>query len=129
MRHSPEVTDLDSPFWSTWRKVKPLVQKALARSNEYSIGDVLHYIATDAWQCWYTPKAVACGRIASYPNHKAYVIVLAAGDIADIVENEPMIAEFAREKGCKYVEIYGRRGWERALKGYKEQATVLRKVL
>lgn len=123
------VTDIDDAFWSVWREIKPQIQKALENANEYSIEDVLHWIATNEWKCWYSPHAVACGRIANYPNHRALVIVLAGGELEEIVRAEPQIVEFAKENGCKYVEIYGRKGWARALSGYEEQCTVLRKVL
>lgn len=124
-----QVTSLDEPFWAEWREMKPLIQKALDHADEYDMGDVLHWLHTGAWQGWYTPNAVACTRIATFPKHRTCVVVLAAGKLDEIVQAEPGIADFARENGCKYVEIFGRKGWKRSLEGYTEQFTVLRKVL
>lgn len=123
------VTYMDEEFWALWRRIKPLIQKALDRADEYTIGDVLHFLHTDRWQAWYTPNSVACTRIAEYPEHRTCVIVLAAGELEEVRAAEPQIVAYAQDMGCKYVEIFGRKGWERVLPGYSEQFTVLRKVL
>ena len=39
------------------------------------------------------------------------------------------IENWAREKGCKRVQIVGREGWERVLPGFKRKAVVLEKRL
>ncbi len=122
-----KVTSLEEPFWAQWRDMKPLIEKALEHADEYTLGDVLHWLHIGEWQGWYTANAVACTRIAQYPRHRACIVVLAAGDLDEIVSAEPQIVEFARENGCKYIEIFGRSGWRRALEGYSEQFTVLRK--
>ncbi len=123
------VTSLDEDFWVVWRKVKPLLEKALKRSDEYSMSDVLHFTHTGMWQMWHGDHCVGFTRIANYPQHKALIIVLAAGELEEIIDLEPHIAEWGRNEGCKYVEIYGRRGWSKALPGYDEQAAIFRKVL
>jgi len=123
------IASLDDPFWVVWRRVKPMVAKALGRADEYSLGDVLHYVNTGKWQLWQGDNSVAFTRIASYPEHSACIIVLSAGDLNEIKALEPGICTWAKRMGCKYVEIFGRRGWQKALPGYKEQHTVLRKGL
>ena len=123
------VTSLDDPFWAIWRNLRPLVQKALETADEYSIGDVLHFAYTGQWQVWHTDKSVAFTRIARYPEHTTCVLVLAAGDLEDIAEYEPRICAWAKKQDCKYMEIFGRRGWQKALDGYSEQYAVLRKGL
>ncbi len=127
---TPEnVISLDDEFWTVWRRVKPLLVKALERSNEYSVADVLHFAHTGDWQLWYGPNSVAFTRIANYPQHTVLIIILAAGELEEIMDLEPQVAEWGRDMGCKYVEIYGRRGWARALPGYEEQSVILRKAL
>lgn len=34
-----------------------------------------------------------------------------------------------KEKGCKYVQVFGRRGWGRVMPGFEEVGTILRKDL
>jgi len=123
------VTDMNEPFWAAWRKVKPLVEKALRQADEYSLGDVLHYANTGQWQLWHGDNSVGFTRIARYPEHQTCVLILAAGELEEIVDLEPHICAWAKKEGCKYMEIFGRRGWQRALGGYDEQYAVLRKEL
>ncbi len=123
------VTSLDEEFWTVWRKVRPLLDKALKRSDEYSLSDVLHFAHSGLWQMWHGDHCVAFTRIANYPQHTALIIILAAGELEEIIDLEPHVSDWGRQQGCKYVEIYGRRGWSRALPGFDEQATVFRKAL
>ena len=123
------ISSLDDPFWIVWRKVKPLVQKALEHSDEYSLGDVLHFAHSGMWQLWHGHQSVAFTRLVVYPQHKVCVFILAAGELSEITALEPQICQWAKEQGCKYVEIYGRRGWKRSLPAYDEQSVILRKAL
>ncbi len=34
-----------------------------------------------------------------------------------------------KEKGCKYVQVFGRRGWKKAMPDFEEVGTILRKEL
>ncbi len=123
------VTYLDDPFWTAWRSIKPLLEKALETADEYAIGDVLHFAHTGQWQTWYAEHSVVFTRIARYPEHTACIVVLAAGNLDEIKRYEPDLVKWATDQGCKYLEIYGRRGWRRAFDGYEEQAAILRKAL
>lgn len=39
------------------------------------------------------------------------------------------IEKYARDEGCKSIRIYGRKGWERVLTGYRPEHVVLEKAL
>jgi hypothetical protein len=39
------------------------------------------------------------------------------------------IEDYARDEGCEAMRIYGRKGWERVLDGYKVENVVMEKVL
>jgi hypothetical protein len=54
---------------------------------------------------------------------------LAGGDLEEIKEWMPMIERCARDLGCHRLTIAGRRGWLRALPGFREQATEITKDL
>ena len=45
-------------------------------------------------------------------------------EVKKIVEK---IERFAKNNKINYIDILGRMGWEKALKGYKKQAVLLRK--
>lgn len=39
------------------------------------------------------------------------------------------IEKYAKDEGCKCVRIYGRKGWERALSGYRVEHVILERQL
>jgi hypothetical protein len=39
------------------------------------------------------------------------------------------IEQYAREEGCSCVRIYGRKGWERVLQGYRVEHVILERQL
>ncbi len=123
------LANIDDPFWSVWRKVRPLVVKALERADEYGVEDVLRYVAEGRWQLWHGEDCVAFTKIDRYAKHTACVVILCGGDLGEIREIEPDLAKWAKQQGCKYLVIHGRRGWGRALDGYNEKSTTFRKAL
>lgn len=54
---------------------------------------------------------------------------LAGGDLEEIQAVLPTIEDWARAMGCTQAWIDGRRGWARALPGYQEMTTRVRKLL
>ncbi len=123
------ILALDDSFWSTWKKVRPLVVKALVQADEYAVEDVLRYVSEGRWTLWHSDNSVCFTRFAQYAQHKACIVVLCAGDIDEIRDLEPDMCKWARQHGCKYLEFFGRRGWGRALDGFKEHSTTFRKAL
>ena len=56
-------------------------------------------------------------------------IGLAGGELNSLKSLEKKIIKYAKEKKYKCVDILGRMGWEKSLKGYKKQAVLLRKEI
>ena len=75
-------------------------------------------------------SGVAVTQVRQLLRGRVLVVWVAVGDIREAFETG--IQEFERwgqSIGCRYVEIIGRHGWERALPGYKRRAVVLHKPL
>ncbi len=123
------IASLDDPFWAVWRKVRPLVVKALVRSDEYGVEDVLRYVSEGRWMLWHGDRCVAFTKVSRYAKHTACVVILCGGDLDEIQKLEPDMAKWAKQQGCKYLVIHGRRGGGRALDGYREKSTSYRKAL
>ena len=127
-----------------WGEIAPEIEKSLA----HGLGDITSYdlfieVLKGIAQCWVLEeedykenrmklKAVAMTRILTYTKYKEFVIVTTTGKgwfkygLPILIKFE----EFAKEMGCKYASIYGRKGWARALpKEYKQPFTVLMKEL
>ncbi len=81
-------------------------------------------------QVWPLPHAAV---LTTVDHHKTGLKELqqwlAGGDLAELVQCEALIVKWAKELGCSRVSIVGRRGWKKALSGYREMATIFSKEI
>jgi len=104
---------------------------ALMGDPRASIADVMAAISEERWQLW----AVLCGKqwsavvvteIMVWPKMRTLRVLLCGGrkmrDWVHLIED---LEGHARNLGCSMVEVYGRRGWSRVLRGYTERMTLL----
>jgi hypothetical protein len=117
-----------------WEQVEPLIERAL--DDSYTSRDVLDGIIKNSFQLfisWENDK-VECAvvtEVADYPRKRILRYVLAGGDN---LENwlEPIqekIEEFATNNYCQAIEVAGRKGWLRKLKGFEQKIYIMSKEL
>lgn len=124
----------------------PLVQEYLITAleyglGEYSIGDIKKACLTRDMQLWVEigkeVEGALITKINNYPQKKVLVMMLAGGKVfADnnfkiIEESEELLTRFAKEKGCTYIQLFGRRGWIKKMNKlqYKHNRVVLTKEI
>ena len=71
-----------------------------------------------------SPKAAGVTWFEKFPQKKDLVIAFAGGDMNAIKGLMEMGKEYAKANGCDGVRCYGRRGWSRALNGFREISTI-----
>lgn len=84
------------------------------------------------WLAWNgeTIEAATTTELIKENDRKICVVVACGGkDRARWLPLLDGIEDFARKEGCAGMRIYGRKGWQRALKGYRPVAVVLGKEL
>jgi hypothetical protein len=96
--------------WITMDMVKELVEKGYM-------------------QLWARTNAVAATAEEERLGQKILTIVLAGGNLEQLKDIECEIEQYAIANGFGEIYINGRKGWERALQGYKTQMVIMRKVL
>jgi bacterioferritin (cytochrome b1) len=117
-----------------WEQVEPLIKRAL--DDSYTARDVLDGIIRNSFQLfisWENNK-VECAvvtEVADYPRKRILRYVLAGGNN---LENwlEPIqekIEEFATNNYCQAIEVAGRKGWLRKLKGFEQKIYIMSKQL
>lgn len=96
-------------------------------SGLYTFRDVVDYLLSGRVHLWSDTKAAVVTCIHELPQGKSCTIWLAGGDLDQCLDIETKIVEYAREQGCKVVEIHGRPGWSRVLKerGYRAPKVTL----
>jgi hypothetical protein len=119
-----------------WDKVKDLIKKT---SDEIlNENDIYQYLIDGTYRLWLiidnsNNKFVSAGTtcIMIHPNHIACRIVTLGGTkLEDYYQSSLKYVEnWAKQEGCDFMEVFGRRGWAKILKDYKEECVLLRKHL
>ena len=105
--------------------------------GEYSISDIKKSCISKNMQLWVKIGAEVEGafitKISMYPQKNILCVLLLGGkefmkwrDEADALLNA-----FGKENNCKYVELFGRKGWGKVLEdiNYKEQTRLYAKEI
>jgi hypothetical protein len=119
-----------------WDKVKDLIKKT---SDEIlNENDIYQYLIDGTYRLWliidnsnnkFVSACTTC--FAYYPHHKACRIVTLGGNkLAEYYQYSiTQVEEWAKEEECHFMEVFGRRGWAKIMKDYKEECVLLRKHL
>ena len=117
-----------------WSLVSPLLEKAL--DETYSIEDILYGLANDRMQLfisWNNKKveSAVVTEVAQYPQSKVLRYFLAGGNNLDnwLERIQEVIEKFAKKQNCTHLEVAGRKGWVRKLKGFRVKAYLLNKEI
>ncbi len=117
-----------------WSQVAPLLEKAL--DETYSIKDILYGLDNNRMQLfisWNNKKveSAVVTEVAQYPQSKVLRYFLAGGNNLDnwLERIQEVIEKFAKTQNCTHLEVAGRKGWVRKLKGYKIKAYLLKKEI
>lgn len=123
------------PVRREFDRLRPLIERALARQSLYTVADVESALEEDRAVLWPGASSVIVTTLEDYPQGARVIQTwLAAGEQNEIVRSlRPAIeAEAAAAWGVSHVLIEGgRRGWERVLQphGYRFEGVKLLKEL
>jgi hypothetical protein len=115
-----------------WQHAAPLLERALEYAGgTHTVADIWMACEQNRMALWCGHKSVIITEIVEYPRLKACRIFLAAGDMTELLEMETAVADWAKSADCNRMEVIGRKGWKRALKGsgYTEPSTILTKEI
>ena len=118
-------------FWDEWRRLRHLILAALEHAGDtHTEHDILDLLRNDQAQFWPAENSAMITEIVGYPNGSHCRIWLAGGNYDELrgLERDRVIP-WARSRGCRRIELVGRKGWARRLKDYDEVATVLAKEI
>lgn len=102
------------------------IEDALTRDfGGYALEDVRALVESGVAQLWPTPNGAIVTVIEPYPQIKVLRFWLAGGTLRELQKSEPVIRAWAKDQGCTLALIGGRRGWLKALPGYRELCTVM----
>lgn len=125
---SPEELD------GLWPEVEPLIELGLRNINQtWASDDLRDFIRRGQKQLWLSVPDAECAmvtQIDQWPRGKVLHIFMVAGKLpdrwADILA---AVESWGKERGCRKVELRGRLGWTRKLKGYSAPRVFMEKDL
>lgn len=117
-----------------WIQIKPLLEKAL--DETYTIDDIYKGLIEDRMQLFISwnddrVESAVVTEIAQYPQSKVLRYFLAGGvNLENWLERiQKVIEKFAKKENCTHLEVAGRKGWVRKLKGFRVKAYLLNKEI
>lgn len=129
------------PYWeveSYWPKYASMIQRAIEVQDEWTLQDVYKELITSAYsqrpmQLWVIPNQFALvTQIQVFPTGVRKCLLFLAGgeNLPAINAAQGAVMEWAKKyHGCQKFIIYGRRGFLRALDGFKEVSTIMERKL
>lgn len=104
------------------------LQKRLTRAlavggDTHTMEDIFDAVQNDFMQCWINEDSMVITEIVRYPRVSTCDIVIAVGNLEEVMAMQDMIEEFARENGCAKLRMQGREGWKRVLPQYGWKAS------
>ena len=116
-----------------WNEIEPLIKKAL--DDCYTTDDILKGLVFEKFQLFISwenkVESAVVTEVAQYPQKKILRYFLAGGNnINNWLEPiQKKIEKFAKLNNCNSIEVAGRKGWARKLKGYEQKIYLFSKEL
>ena len=116
-----------------WNEVEPLIKKAL--DDCYKAQDILDGLMETRFQLFISwedrVESAVVTEVAKYPQKKILRYFLAGGENMNnwLEPIQKEIEQFAKDNQCDAIEVAGRKGWTRKLKGYEQKIYLFTKEL
>lgn len=117
-----------------WPHVRDLIRAAVERTGLSSFADIEADVLTGMQLVWLAVEgreilAAATTQLVK-PLDKVCILTACSGyDRDQWLPLFEQIEQYAANEGCTKMRIYGRKGWERVLTGYRVEHVVLEKGL
>ena len=116
-----------------WNEVEPLIKKAL--DDCYTTDDILKGLINNSFQLFISwnnkVESAVVTEVADYPQKRVCRYFLAGGSNMNnwLEPIQQEIEKFAKFNNCQTIEVAGRKGWARKLKGYEQKVYLFNKEL
>lgn len=108
------------------------LEKALKiGGNTHNPADIWAAVKEGKMQAFQNGESVAVTEVVGYPQKRVIQVVLAVGNLNEVLGLIPEMEEFGRKHGCSSIRMFGRRGWSKVLSriGWKPPGVIYEKVL
>jgi hypothetical protein len=115
--NAPFILPPSLDWRTTFLHLRPKIEKALKVGDDtYNFIDLAVAIENGRFKTFYRHDAILLVEINKFPRFQTANFFLAAGRLQSVLDLEARAVIWAKEQGCKYACMHGRRGWKRTLK-------------
>jgi hypothetical protein len=86
--------------------------------NTHTPDDIALAVGEGRMQSWVNGDSLVVTEVMQFPRKNALNVVLAVGNLEEVLATIPDFEAFAREHGCSLMRMEGRKGWARVLPAY-----------
>lgn len=108
------------------------LDKALAiGGGTHSPADIWEAVKEGRMQAFQQNQSVVVTEVMGFPQKRVLNVVLAVGEMDDVLSLIPEMEEFGRQHGCEKMHMQGRKGWLKVLPkmGWTQPRVVLERLL
>ena len=105
------------------------LRPAIEIHNTHSVIDIFGLLVNESAYLVALKNSAGILEFVEYPKYKSCRIWLAGGKMDELINIYPDIQKWSKSKGCKKIEIIGRKGWEKVFLDHKKEAVLLTKEL
>ena len=119
----------------TWPRYRALVIDALdCGEASYDERDVLNALLANHWGMYATERdgdvaGICIVEVVDFPRQRKLLVRYVAGESALMIGALSRLEARALAAGCRSIEVYARKGWERLLPGWTRRFVILHKDL
>lgn len=113
-----------------WPHVKDRIRAAIERTGLSAFEDIESGVLDGSQLVWIAWDGEILAAATTHLSRNVCVLTACAGyDRERWLPLFARIEQYAKDEGCSRIRIFGRRGWERVLDGYRVEHVVLEKVI
>jgi hypothetical protein len=105
-----------------WPQIEPLLDRVA--DEKVTLEDIYRFVMEGRWMLWvienpdsFILTTVIITEFIEYPQVTNLRIIFLSGDDEDWAYGIHVLEDFARVNKCHTLEVLGRKGWERVLRG------------
>lgn len=120
---------------TVWPRIEKWIDAAMRRGDlglSKSVKDDVLWGRALIWLVWNKPTLIGAvvTQVSEVESGKVCTLVACGGDgVLNALPLLSTIEHYAKKEGCRSMRVMGRRGWVRALRGYRTARVVLEKEL
>ncbi len=113
-----------------YERVWPFLEPAVTLLNEHTKDSLWNVIARGHARLWLGDRSAAVTSTWTYPSGLRVANAwIAGGDLDELRKWEEPMVQWAKDNSCTQARLYGRRGFVRALPGFREIGSVMMRDL